>query len=250
MAKRDRKRIIRIGLTVVATIAMVTLGAFGWQWVSGVMVEEIRIQGYYHAELDELRALVRVDSATAMIDVEPETVAADVEQHAWVRQASVTRWPTGMLQIKVEERVPVAIMMHAGAPAAYLDEQGFALPLVRNAVYHVPTISGLPAIPQAGQRAGEPVVELLGALDRVPREVSALIGDISYRSGEMWITTLPTTSGDTVPIRLGDRDFEQRLMRMHTFWHRAVVAQPDKQFALVDLRFDSQVVTRESERKR
>lgn len=251
MSSKQRRQIGRILIGGASAIVLVMLGGLGWQWASGLMVEEIQIQGYRHAALTELRSLVPVDSSTAMLDVEPDSVAAEVEHHPWVKRAAVTRWPTGRLQIKVEERMPVAIALNrSGSPAHYFDADGFAMPLVDGAHYDVPPVSGsLPEV-KAGQAVDGPLGRFLLALERVPREASALIGDVEIRDGEIWVRTLPTKSGETIPVRLGRDDFDARLIRMHTFWHRAVMAQPDKQFAMVDLRFNSQVVTRESERKR
>lgn len=250
MSKKQRRQIGKILVAGASAIVLIMLGAFGWQWASALMVEEIQIQGYRNASLAELRSLVPVDSSTTMLDVEPDSVAAEVEHHPWVKRASVTRWPTGRLQIKVEERTPVAIALDRfGSPAHFLDATGFAMPLVDGAHFDVPPVAGSLPVVKPGDPVSGPLAEFLVALERVPREVSALIGDVELRDGEVWVRTLPTSAGETIPVRLGREDFARRLTRMHTFWHRAVLAQPDKQIAVVDLRFNSQIVTRESERK-
>lgn len=250
MSKRQRKKIGRIIAGAVTAVLLIAAGALGWQWASGVMVDEIRFEGSRYAELADLRALVDIDSTHAMLDLQPDSVAADVARHPWVKAASVTRWPTGTLEIRIEERTPVAIAIDRhGTPGTYLDAEGHAMPAIPEAVYDVPTISGLPPALLEAPIEDHPAAELLSALARIPREVSTLIGDLAYRDGEIWATTLPAGAGNTIPVRLGVTDFERRLIRMHTFWHRAILAQPQKRFAMVDLRFNSQVVTRESERQ-
>lgn len=250
MARNGRTRIRGILLTTVAAIVLVMAGAIGWQWASGIMVAEVRIQGYQHAELDELASLVDTDSSVALIDVNPDSIAANVEQHPWVDVATVRRFPTGTLSVRITERIPVAIAIDRGEAVAYLDADGRVMPLVRSAVYDVPTISGLARVNHGGIVEEETVRGMLAALAEIPNEVSALIGSLSFQDGEIWAGTLPDAAGESLPVRLGDRDFEHRLKRMHTFWHRAVISQPQKHFDLIDLRFNSQVVTRESERER
>ena len=237
-------------LAIASAIVLVMAGAYAWQWASGIMVSEIRIHGNTHAATGEILALARIDSSVAIVDVNPDSVSAGIEAHPWVKDAAVRRLPTGTVNIRIAERHPVAIVLEGGSPAAFLDATGRVMPLTEDAVYDVPTITGVREIRGRDVVEDETILELLRTLDNSPREISALIGDLTYENGEVWVRTLPNSSGESLPIRLGDRDFETRLRRMYTFWHRAVITQPEKRFAVIDLRFDSQVVTRESERER
>ena len=57
----------------------------------------------------------------------------------------------------------------------------------------------------------------------------------------------PTPEGEAIPVRLGRAVTPAQLARLHAFWRQAVRTQPGRAFAYVDLRFDSQIVTREAE---
>lgn len=247
MTTRKGKGTWRIVALCVSGIAAVALLALGWQWLGGVMVEEVEIRGSNHAAESEIRSLVPLDSTIALLDVVPDSVAADVRRHPWVREAQVRRWPTGRVIVRVEERRPAALVVAKGGRLShYLDGEGYAMPLKSDAVYDVPPISGdVPAYRQSEQVA-QPLREFLAALQVVPREVSSLIGEVELRADEVWVRTLPSAGGESIPVRLGKSDFQNRLARLHGFWHQAVQSQPDKRFASVDLRFNSQVVTRES----
>lgn len=247
MTKKKASSSWRIVALCAFGIAAIAIMALGWQWLSGVMVEDVEIRGLQYAAEGDVRELVGAVSTLALLDVQPDSVADNVRRHPWVRDAQVRRWPNGRVVVHVEERRPAALVVgREGTVSHYLDAEGFALPITRDAVFDVPPVMGAVSLSGSSERAREPLSNFLAALQVVPREVSSLIGEVEIRGDEIWVRTLPSAGGESIPVRLGDSDFENRLVKMHRFWHQAVQSQPDKRFASVDLRFNSQVVTRES----
>ena len=55
-----------------------------------------------------------------------------------------------------------------------------------------------------------------------------------------------TPAGQALTVRLGDSGFEERFRRLKAFWDQAVLTRPGTRYASVDLRFDGQIITRES----
>ena len=73
----------------------------------------------------------------------------------------------------------------------------------------------------------------------------ALLSEFVVQGDELWLRTAGTSAGQSLEVRLGRTGFAEKMRRLHAFWHQAVLTQPDVRFAHVDLRFDSQIVTRE-----
>lgn len=238
-----------LGVAVVIG-AVALLGWLAWQWQANLRVEEIDLAGHERAARDTLLALARVDTGAVLFALDPDFVADRLRRHPWVRTAEATRLPTGTLRLRVEERQPAALALDlSGAPAYYLDAEGFQMPLDSGAVYDVPLISGLDAPYQPVRPVQhEAARALLAALadEALLREGAARVSEIAFADGEAWLYTAPTGTRAAVPVRLGAEDFGPKLKTLRAFWQQAVRAHPQKTFDLIDLRFQGQVVTREA----
>lgn len=249
MARKGKQRRLRIALVAVVLLLVGSIGGLGWHWVTSIRCTQIDLSGARHAERTALLELAQVDTGMVLFDIDPRLVADRMRRHPWVREASATRLPTGTLALHVEERTPVALVVDgAGRPAMYLDRFGFPMPLVPAAAYNVPLLRGFRERLHPVQPVEHATVRaLLEALAVLDAETDALISEIAIQpSGEAWLYTTPAFGRDAIPVRLGRGPFARKLARLKAFWHQAVLTQPDKHFEQVDLRFDSQIVTREA----
>ena len=141
----------------------------------------------------------------------------------------------------------VLVLDERGRPDHYLDRAGFAMPAVPGALYDVPLLRGLrerahPVRPLQDPRARA----LLLALADVDAQTDALVSELEMEpSGEVVLHTTPVGARGSIAVWLGHDDFAEKLARLRAFWHQAVLPQPGKTFTLIDLRFNSQIVTRE-----
>ncbi len=229
-------------------LALGVVGALGWHWLSGLTCRTIEVTGMRHADREAILDLARVDTGMVLFDIDPALVADRVTRHPWVAEAEVARLPTGTLAIEVRERRPVALVLdRTGMPSHYLDAAGAQMPLTLGIVHDVPLVRGLrqPYHPVRPVENAE-VRALLAALAAAPPEVEALVSEVEVRPGnELWVYTTPDGVHGAVPVRLGRIGFAEKLSRLHAFWQQAVLPRPDKAFRLIDLRFDSQIVTEE-----
>ena len=227
---------------------MGVVGWQGWKWQANLRCRSITITGNHHAERAALLERARVDTMQRLYDIEPMLVADRLQRHPWVASAQVTRRPTGTLEITVQERKPVALVVNEdGVPSFYLDRRGFAMPAGTKAPYDVPLLraEGLTYHPlQPVQDAR--VRAVLTALQEVPPTAEALVSEMSVRpTGEVWLRTTPVRGRGSIRVRLGRRRLAQKMSRLQSFWRQAVLPRPQTQFALIDLRFANQIVTRE-----
>lgn len=248
MANRKRGS----GKKVIVLLALgcfITVGVLGWNWLNGLVCRSIIVAGEVHADADEVIAAARVDTGGALFEIDPVLVADRVNRLPWVRSAEVTRLPPGTLSIRVRERVPVALALSAdGVPSVYLDADGYAMPVTENSTSDQPLITGV----RVPTNPGEPVErrevrELMRSIASLPDETDVLISSFVVEpTGEIALRTVPIHGNGSVSVRLGRDDFDEKLKRLHAFWHQAVLTRPDRTYDVIDLRFDSQIVTRET----
>lgn len=247
--RAQRRRVLRrIGLGVLAF----ALGA-AWVWQRTLPLERIVVVGAEHAPVEEVARLVgATPDSVALFSLAPALVADRAQRHPWVRAASVRRLPTGTLRVKVEERVPVALVLDGnGRPSHFLDAEGYAMPVVAATptVYDVPVVHGAPPYHPTQPVASGGLRSLLAALSTADAEALALVSEIDWgRTVTLWTT--PAGGHGSIPVRLGadaETDHADQLRRLRAFWDQSVLPRPETPFRLVDLRFRGQVVTREGE---
>ncbi|HET6567034.1 MAG TPA: FtsQ-type POTRA domain-containing protein [Rhodothermales bacterium] len=246
--KRTVQKLLR--LAVFAGVIAVAWGGavLGWRWKENAKCERIEVLGAVHADRQRLLDLARIQVGMSLFDIDPVLTADRVRRHPWVKQAMVERVPTGTVRIRVTERVPVAeALSPTGAPAYFLDDTGVKLPIVEDAAYDVPLIRGIrtseekaPAVGNASVRA------LLASLAGLLPETNAVLSDFELqRSGDILLHTTPIDARGSMLVRLGKGDYTEKLKKLAAFWQQAVLPQPEKTFAWIDLRFNGQIVTQE-----
>ena len=235
--------------TVFVLMLMVALGAFGWWWKGQILCKDVLVTGAHFADEAALLELANVDTTLALFDIDPYAVADRVKGHPWVKEAHVERLPDATVQIDVTEREPAMLVIDAqGSPDHYLDAEGYQMPFMREAVFDVPLLTGF----SAGEEAVEPidhenVLALLRDLNQLPREVDALLSAFDVTpEGEVSLQTAPKPGRGAIQVQLGRGDYRRKLSKLHAFWHQAVLASEETDFELIDLRFDSQIITRET----
>lgn len=239
------------GAFLVLVLLVASSALMGWQWVKQIPCRTIEITETPHVPLDEALALARIDTGQALYAIDPVVVADRVQRHPWVETADVRRYPTGVLSIRIEERRPVALALDAsGRPERFLDRHGHQMPYTAAVVHDVPLVHGLrePFRPTQPLRH-ESMRDLLDTLGRIDPAVDPLLSEFVVSSnGDVRLYTAVVEARGTVPVELGRRDFDEKFDRLAAFWHQAVLTQPDKAFASIDLRFNSQIVVREHPR--
>ncbi|MDX1440612.1 MAG: FtsQ-type POTRA domain-containing protein [Rubricoccaceae bacterium] len=234
-----------VGLSVLALLAT------AWSWQRSLPLKRVVVSGTVHSDsADVVRfAAVERDSTTTLFSIDPDLVADRVRRAPWVRNASIRRRPSGTLSIRVEEREPVVLVIGSdGRPVSYLDAEGYSMPLVEGALYDVPLLRGQTARQQPNQPIeNESTLELLVALSEIDMQTDALISEVHVDSrGRVELRMSPGAGHESIPVELGAADFKTKFERLYTFWRQAVLTRPERDFQSIDLRFDGQVVTRES----
>jgi cell division protein FtsQ len=225
--------------------------AMAWGWLMQVRIVRIDVRQAVNADTDEIRELAGVDSGDVMFDLVPGLIADRVARHPWVSGAHITRMPTGKLIIAVREREPVVrVLASSGRPAFYLDAEGFQMHPSGAQSYDVPLLSGYPEEFHPTIPTGDVhLLTFLQALDREKERAGILVSEVVYRQGEVWLQLEPSGNHASTPVRLGSDDFTTKLQRLSAFWTQRVHPGQSRTFELIDLRFSSQIIARESQRE-
>ncbi len=245
MARKKRGLLNKV-IIAATLVSVAAVGLLGWNWLNGLVCRTVSVTAAIHAEADEIIAAARVDTGGALFGIDPALIADRVERHPWIRTAHITRLPPSTLIIHVEERVPVLLVIDdAGLPSAYLDAEGFSMPITEHSTFDLPLITGvdLPKNPTepVGSRA---VRELARAAAEASPEADLLISSFMVdASGQIGIRSVPVNGQGSIAVKLGRHDFDEKLARFHAFWHQAVLTRPDRRYDFIDLRFESQIVT-------
>ncbi|WP_022835664.1 cell division protein FtsQ/DivIB [Salisaeta longa] len=231
----------RQGLIAIAAVAVLSIGL--WWWQTSLVVTRIEVVGARYAHPDTLRQMMRLPHRTPLHDVNVAQAARYVEQHPWVRDATVYKQPTDQaLELVVRERRPVALVLGPDrTPAFYVDTSGVALPLRPAPVPNVPLLRGVPtdgtppAVPAPVQRALRALADT-GTL--------ALMAELVVRDEGLWGYTQPVAAYGSIPIQVGDPPYRQKMKRLYSFWTQVLQAPPaSPTIGYVDLRFNGQVIT-------
>ncbi len=238
---------------IVTSIVVVFLVTWTTYLASTTTIDTIEVAGTRHASIEGILELAGVHRGDTLFATDPDFVAARVTRHPWVREATVTRWPTGTLSISVRERTPVTLVVgRTGLPLYYLDRDGVKLPVDTLARYDVPLLRGFDRDPRAiagsGARAEDgDMLELLQALETLEPAADDLISDVVLlEHGGVEILTAPFRQKKSIRVKLGRGDYEQKFAKLVAFWEQAVVGSSVKSIEWIDLRFEGQVVTKET----
>jgi cell division protein FtsQ len=242
-----------IGSWILATLLVLVLAAGGWtawQWVQQVTLQEVRISGHVNVQEEEVLDLLRVDTGLVMFDINAVILEDRVVRHPWIRQADVARLPSGILDISIEERTPVAMLMSTDGHVDYwVDAEGWRLPVTGRARYDVPLLYAVPQNWHPMQPlAHGPTRELIRDLDNAGRRMDALFSEFVWGADGWTVHLTPAPPHGSIPALLGEFGYAAKFEVLLGFWDQQVLQYANKIYDRVDLRFDSQVVVEERPR--
>ncbi len=247
----DRRRTLGSAFAGALLLAVLAGGGWtAWQWVQQVTLQEIRIQGHVNVQEEEILDLLRVDTGAVMFDLNAVMLEDRVVRHPWIRVADVARLPSGVLDVNVEEREPIALLMTAEGRAAYwVDKDGWRLPVTDQARYDVPLLFARSQVWHPMQPVNhEPTRQLIRDLSSASSRMDALFSEFVWGEEGWTVHLTPAPPHGSIPAVLGEDDFAHRFDKLLMFWDQQVLQHADKQYERLDLRFDGQVVVQESPR--
>jgi cell division septal protein FtsQ len=233
-------------LLPVAIIALLLSGAAlaGLYLQSETLIQSVNVSGNYFTETTDI-----VTASAIPLQISPDSISflaalQRIETLPYVKEAGMRMGSRGAVQINVIERRPIGLFIQ-GTRRVFVDQDGVLLPIRAGKSVDVPLVYGI----RIGARqdtlrsaAFQQVRDFLVEAQRLPL-ASATLSEIAWTNDE-GIVALSHENG----IRLvfgRDRHFEA-LKNWDLFYRQVIAVRGPQQFTFVDLRYNGQIITRES----
>ena len=181
-------------LAVLGVIIIVLAYFLGWS--SFFNVKRVEISGAPTTTVQsEIEKKSQIEVGQQLARVNPQSVARKIEKLAWVKDVTISRdWLSGVVDIKISPREPLAFFNSDQVPGQTIDEEGrlFSLPGFTN-----PDLALISAkSPDSALKANELFTELP---ENFRRQITSMVATSSNT-----FTLIATIEGRDIRIRWGD----------------------------------------------
>lgn len=215
IAHRLLAHLTKAALVAWAGVAVLVIGVVR---PDHLLVERVEFRGAERASAPALRHLAGMENGTTMWGVDTAAIAAGVERHPWVKNATVHRsWPDGVV-VDVEEYVPAAMLLSGGL--YYVDAEGNVFMEARGEDVDYPVITGIEpelgdAHPDLPRVAARDALKLVTALDERGLVDVADVSEVSFSPARGFTVMLRRSLAARLVFGLEDHDRELgRLARL------------------------------------
>ena len=201
-----------------------------------------------HLFIDEKDVLELINSHANINNVQMNRVdlkgiETELEKTAWVKNAELYFDNKRVLQVKIEERQPIARVFTIQGESFYMDETGVRLPLSDKLSARVPMFTNFPNDKQKMPTSDS---ALLQSVVKMGKYITA---DSFWRAQIAQIDITPQGTFELVPtigdqiIVFGDIDeMENKFNALFTFYKKAWLQNGINSYEKLDIRFKNQVV--------
>ena len=121
--------------TAILFSGMVFAGWTGFSWIQQITLSDVAIKGNVNTTASDIQDMIKVDTSMVLYDISAVVLEDRLIRHPWIQQADVARLPSGVLDIRIEERKPVAVILGSNdRPDTWVDAAGWRLPITDRAV--------------------------------------------------------------------------------------------------------------------
>lgn len=213
-------------------------------WNRNVTISEIEIVGTYFSTPEEISLVADVPLGIKPDSLDLQTLIEKVEVLNYVKTVTPYIEPSGDLKITIVERTPIALLIK-GSDRVYVDESGVRLPILADKTLNLPLVYGFDAKIRRDTLKSNEFKQirdfLVGA--RLNEFGWATISEVAYSQKE-GVVALSHENG--VKLLFGINDFDTKLKNWEAFYAEVIRTKGIQNIQQVDLRFNNQIVTRES----
>lgn len=194
---------------------------------AGLQLQIIEVEGRANTPSDLLLAASELRRGQPIYDIDLKSLHGRIAEIGWVADVTVERRMPSTIHIKLQERIPVALIQTA-AGHELIDQSGAVITgAAAEDFAHLTVVSGQGAAAQAGQ-----MLDLL----RTEPELFANVWAISLQSGRRWDVHLR----NGIDIRLPEIDPRTAWSRLAMMDHSKNITRRD--LAVIDLRIPNQLI--------
>jgi len=176
-------------------------------------------------------------------DVNLNTLEKYLQTIRWVKNVELFLDNTQSLQVRIEQRIPIARIFTASGNSFYIDKEGLQLPLKQLTVLRLPVFTNFPS---DQQKLSKPDSLLLNDILHFTKAV-ATDSFFMAQTAQVNIATngdfeLVPSVGDHLVLIGSVENIEDKLNRLYTFYKKVWVQSGLNAYQVIDCRFDNQIV--------
>ncbi len=161
----------------------------------------------------------------------------------WVKNVELFLDNTQSLQVRIEQRIPIARIFTASGNSFYIDKEGLQLPLKQLTVLRLPVFTNFPS---DQEKLSKPDSLLLNDVLHFTKAVAtdsffmAQTAQVNIASNGDF--ELVPSVGDHIVLIGSVENIEDKLNRLYTFYKNVWVQSGLNAYQVIDCRFDNQIV--------
>jgi len=176
-------------------------------------------------------------------DVNLNTLEKYLQTIRWVKNVELFLDNTQTLEVKIEQRIPIARIFTASGNSFYIDKEGLQLPLKQLTVLRLPVFTNFPS---DQEKLSKPDSLLLNDILHFTQAV-ATDSFFMAQTAQVNIATngdfeLVPSVGDHIVLIGSVENIEDKLNRLYTFYKKVWVQSGLNAYQVIDCRFDNQIV--------
>ena len=227
-----------------AVLVLVGLGIIaGVYWQQSLRVDTLRVSGiWFNQEADILEA-AQVPMGIAPDSLNLEELKNREMRLAYVKSVHPYIEPGGTLHLSIEERLPIALLV-GGSVERYTDAEGVQLPLTGKTV-DVPLVYGFSSTRLTDTLKTTDFKQIARFLEEAKEHkfAWATLSEVAFDPKE-GVVALSHENG--VKLLFGTDSFTNKLANWELFYTQVIREIGIARIAQIDLRFNDQIITRES----
>jgi cell division protein FtsQ len=249
--KKWQKIVINI-LWSIAAAALIVLFVVSWKAKSEKQLTDIQVELVGESAqalfMDEIaiRSILNEQGVKAGIPLEKINLTQlekFIEKTEWVKNAEFFINNKLVLEVKIEQRIPIARVFTASGTSFYIDNEGSRLPLKQLTVLNLPVFTGFPTDQLKLSRPDSVLLKDVLFFAKTIQKDSFFMAQVAQVNIEPNGTfQMVPTLGDHL-VLLGTVDqLEDKLNRLFTFYKKVWLGSGVNAYQYIDCRFNHQVV--------
>jgi cell division protein FtsQ len=161
----------------------------------------------------------------------------------WVKNVELFLDNTQNLQVKIEQRIPIARIFTASGNSFYIDKEGLRLPLKQLTVLRLPVFTNFSSDQEKLAKPDSLLLSDILHFTKVVQTDSFFMAQIAQvniaANGDF---ELVPTVGDHLVLIGSVENIEDKLNRLYTFYKKVWIQSGVNAYQVIDCRFDNQIV--------
>ena len=184
-----------------------------------------------------------ITKGTIVESINLTSIEQELEKIRWIKNAELFINNQQLLEVKIQQRIPIARVFTVAGNSFYIDDQGWRLPLKQLTVLRLPVFTGFPT-DQDKLSAPDSLLlkEVLFFSNTIKTDsfFTAQIAQVNIGpNGDFQM--VPSLGDHTVLIGSVD-NLADKLNRLYTFYKKVWVQSGINAYQVLDCRFDGQIV--------